>query len=189
MGQDYLIAYVTLMLRLVLGLIFLSSGILKLTNFKWFASAVDNYRILPTFLITPASLILVIGEVIGGLGILTGTFLQVSSYMILSLLIVFVIAISINLFRKRSIQCGCGGLIGNRKISKNIIIRNLVFCVAVSLIIFFDSKWFSVDFVLGINKVSTGYPPTLSGALLVVASLAVLIIVTYRKVNQLEVLK
>ncbi|MBJ6950286.1 hypothetical protein JG666_23760, partial [Vibrio cholerae] len=51
------------------------------------------------------------------------------------LLLVYSVAISINLLRgRKEISCGCGGVLGNHKLSWMLVVRNL-FIGAVSVIL------------------------------------------------------
>lgn len=93
--------------RLIIGFTFVYAGIEKIMNPDEFAVAVKNYRVLPDILVNFFAIILPWIELLAGLTILGGLFYRGGNLIILTLLIVFAVAISINLIRGVDISCGC----------------------------------------------------------------------------------
>lgn len=99
--------YMTLIVRLVVGGIFIYASLDKITTPAQFARIVYNYHLLPSSLINIFALVLPWVELICGIFLIVG-FKQKGSILILNLLVLtFIVALTINLFRGVNIECGC----------------------------------------------------------------------------------
>ncbi len=119
----YIVA-IRLFLRLLLGMILLSVGISKLTHPKRFQRGIQDYQVLPPSIeaVFSASAILAFGisvaEIVTGLGLIMGLLLLPAILLAAILMLIFSIAMSLNLVRGRSdLSCHCGGAIGDHRIS------------------------------------------------------------------------
>jgi putative oxidoreductase len=100
--------HTALVFRMVLGLTFLYASLDKIAYPQNFSQIVYNYKILPSFVVNIFAITLPWVELICGLFLIGGIFLESSSLLILILLAVFTIATSFNVFiRGIDIQCGC----------------------------------------------------------------------------------
>jgi uncharacterized membrane protein YphA (DoxX/SURF4 family) len=118
--------YFLLLLRIVLGLIFIFAAIEKIITPENFSVSIANYKILPVELINIPAITLPWIELVSGLLLLLGIWVKENSAIIIFLLIVFTIAIIISLFRGLNIDCGCfgtiyGSRIGLMKVTENIL--------------------------------------------------------------------
>ena len=93
--------------RVLFGIIFLGSGISKLTAPKEFAFIIENYGLIPGTWIMPAALILSTLEVAAGLGLLLD--IRGSLAVVTGLLILFVSVLSYGIWLGLDIDCGCFG--------------------------------------------------------------------------------
>jgi Methylamine utilisation protein MauE len=92
-----------------LCLLLIAAGLHKLGERLRFQGILAAYQVLPTFLISPLSLLIPIFEILLGLAWATGWETGLVSMATASLFAVYAIAMSINLMRGRSyIDCGCG---------------------------------------------------------------------------------
>jgi len=96
-----------ILFRFIIGFTFIYSGLEKITNPAEFAMVVKNYRILPDILVNLFAIILPWIELLAGLAIFIGLYHRGGNLIILALLIIFTLAISINLIRGVDISCGC----------------------------------------------------------------------------------
>ncbi|MBN2092363.1 DoxX family membrane protein [candidate division KSB1 bacterium] len=96
-----------ILFRCIIGFTFIYAGIEKIMNPGEFAVAIKNYRILPDVLVNLLAIILPWIELLAGLAIFTGLYHRGGNLIVLTLLIIFTMAISINLFRGVDISCGC----------------------------------------------------------------------------------
>lgn len=93
--------------RIVLGLIFFYSGLVKIADAQLFVTAVENYRLLPDFLAPFLAVVLPWIELAAGVLLVSG-FKPLPAVTLISLmLIVFIAALSISYFRGLNIDCGC----------------------------------------------------------------------------------
>jgi len=110
----------------LIGILFLYSGILKILNPVEFSLTVAKYGILPEKLINIFSVILPFIEAFSGFFLISGIFIKGSSLTISLLLLIFTIAISYVTIRGFSFECGCFEIIGETKTGILLIIRNLI---------------------------------------------------------------
>ena len=119
--------YFLLLLRVLLGLIFIIAATEKIAIPENFSVSIANYKLLPSEFINIPAIIIPWIELISGLLLLLGISVKENSAIITFLLVVFTITIIISLFRGLNIDCGCFGTtygeqIGILKISENIIL-------------------------------------------------------------------
>ncbi len=114
-----------------LAALFAASAAMKLAAPGQFASAMENYRILPSMLVAPAAWIIPALEAIGAVGILCPATRAAAALLIAALLTLFTAAIAVNLARgRREIDCGCFGAALRQTLSGWLIARNAIVLVA-----------------------------------------------------------
>lgn len=120
---------------LFFGYMFLTSSFGKIKEFSEHQKIIKAYKILPLGL-TKSFAILDIGfEIIVGVALLTLMIPELSTILASSLLLVYSIAIAVNLFRGRTdLDCGCGGIVGDNKISPILVLRNIILIGVLTLI-------------------------------------------------------
>src|SRR5262249_24330786 len=99
--------WLTVRVRIALGLIFIVAALPKIVDPPAFAHAVYNYRILPGSLVNLVALTLPWLELLSGLALVLGLFRRAATLVVGGLLLVFLAGISLNLARKNPIDCGC----------------------------------------------------------------------------------
>ena len=106
-SQIYKSEYFGLLIRLILGLVFIYASISKIINPLDFSIDIQNYRILPDSLTNLVAIILPWLELYCGLFIIFGILSRVSAAAIAFLMSVFIIALISALIRGLDINCGC----------------------------------------------------------------------------------
>ena len=96
-----------LLSRFILGIIFIYASIDKIIDPTKFSDTIDNYHITPYFLNNLSALIIPWIELLIGLCLLLGVFLNASSFIAILLLIFFIFIITQALIRGININCGC----------------------------------------------------------------------------------
>lgn len=96
-----------LVVRLVLGGIFIFAALDKIAEPDAFAKSINNYHLIPTVLLNIMALIMPWIELLAGIFLVIGVRLRASSALISGMLIVFLIAIISAIFRGYNIDCGC----------------------------------------------------------------------------------
>ncbi len=100
---------VVLLLRVVLGAIFVIAGASKVGHADMFAAQIAGFRLLPPFLIAPLALALPYLELLLGGYLILGLFTRTSAWVAAVLLAVFDAAIASAVVRGMSVSCGCFG--------------------------------------------------------------------------------
>lgn len=99
--------WLTVRVQIALGAIFVAAALPKITDPPSFAHMIYNYRILPGGLIHITALVMPWLELITGLALILGVWVKPARWIIGAMLVVFMVAISINLLRDNAIDCGC----------------------------------------------------------------------------------
>ena len=95
--------------RFGLGATFVYAAVAKIADPPSFAHEVFNYRILPGFAVNALALWLPWIELLAGIAVLAGFWPRGATALLSAFLVVFIVAISVNLARGRAIDCGCFG--------------------------------------------------------------------------------
>jgi len=101
--------WLTVRVQFVLAAFFVLAGIAKIADPPGFAHEIHNYGLVPGKLVNVMALILPWLEVITGVGLFLGIARRSAARILGILLIVFIIALGINLARKKPVDCGCFG--------------------------------------------------------------------------------
>ena len=108
--------YLQLLLRIILGVVFIFAGIEKIADPASFAVAISNYRILPYELINIPAIAIPWIEICSGILIIYGKWIKENSAIISALLLLFNLLIIIALIRGLDIECGCFGTLDAQKV-------------------------------------------------------------------------
>ena len=95
----------SLLIRLVLGLVFVYAGAVKLVDPKAFARVVSQYAIVPEFLLAPFAIGLPALEFLAGLGLVFN--IRGSLAVISALLVIFILVLGYGILNSMDIDCGC----------------------------------------------------------------------------------
>ena len=117
--------YLILSIRCLLGLVFIYASYDKILDPEKFARDIANYHIIPFGLENSIAIILPWLELLIGMGIILGIFLDGSVVLSGSFLILFIFMIFQAMMRGFNIECGCGlkegEMVGWPKILENIV--------------------------------------------------------------------
>ena len=119
-----MLADVILGLRWVLGLVFVTAGVLKLRVGRSFAQSIASYAIVPPFLHGPIARSLPIVELCLGGACMLGVLPIVAGWTACLMLLAFAGAVGWNLARGHQFDCGCGMTPGTA-ISWGLAVRDL----------------------------------------------------------------
>lgn len=108
MTRDWLThPWLTVRVQIALGAIFVVAALPKITDPPSFAHMIYNYRLLPGGLINITALIMPWVELLAGLALILGVWVRPARWIVGTMLVMFIIAIAINLARDNAIDCGC----------------------------------------------------------------------------------
>ena len=136
--------YLLLIIRLFLGFVFVYAAVTKISEPEGFSQAIYNYKLLPIFLVNILAIILPWIELTAGVLLIFGISVKENSAILNGLLIIFIIAIVISLFRGLDINCGCFGTVDGSKVGLIKILENIGLLIFGYLLIKFDSKFLSL---------------------------------------------
>lgn len=96
--------------RVALGVLFVYSSWSKIADPGLFANIVMKYELLPECMVGLFALILPMVELLAGLAIMFSKWMRESALLIVSLLLMFIVALASALARGLEIDCGCFGV-------------------------------------------------------------------------------
>lgn len=99
--------WLTIRVQIALGALFVIAAIPKIADPPGFAHMIYNYRIVPASLVNLMALTMPWVELLAGLALIIGVWKRAALGLIGAMLVVFIIAIGINLERGNAIDCGC----------------------------------------------------------------------------------
>ena len=129
--------WLALIIRLVVGAVFVYASLDKIMHPDGFAKAVYNYKILPASLVNITALFLPWLELLTGAALILGTKVKGASLIISAMLVVFLVAVTATLVRGISIDCGCfTSSSAGRKTGNGLLIQDTLLLLG-SLHLFF----------------------------------------------------
>lgn len=112
---------------LMLAVILLVAASHKLRVPRQFTRQLEAYELLPQKLTAPVARVLPVVEGVIAVALLVPVLRQIAAMAAAALLLLYALAIGINLWRgKRDIDCGCGGPGLERPLDASLIVRNAV---------------------------------------------------------------
>ncbi|MGB9763824.1 MAG: MauE/DoxX family redox-associated membrane protein [Candidatus Saccharicenans sp.] len=128
--------YFLLLLRLIIGGIFIWAAVTKIADPLSFAQDVRNYRLTGQLVSFLTALFLPWIELLGGLFLIIGIFPRASALLLSGLLTFFIMLVAITIIRGINVECGCFGTI-SRRTDFWLILEDAVWLV-MSLILLFS---------------------------------------------------
>ena len=101
--------WLTQRVQFVLAAVFVVAAVGKIADPPGFAHEIHNYALLPGVAINAMAILLPWLELVCGLALFFGVARRSAARILGVLLVVFVIALGINLLRGRPVDCGCFG--------------------------------------------------------------------------------
>lgn len=102
-------AAVTLVIRLLIGALFIAAGASKAGHFNELAEAIAGFRILPQPVIAPLAVLLPFFEIGIGLYLLVGLYTRTAAFTGAAALVIYSAAIASAVIRHIPANCGCFG--------------------------------------------------------------------------------
>ena len=136
---------ITLVLRLVLGVVFVWASIHKVQHPELLAATSRSYEIIPVSLSNLFAIFLAWSELFAGVFLIVGVFTRQAALVVALLLAMFIIAISATMIRGLVIDCGCFDEEGH-PVDWVVLARNLLLILTAFLVYRFDRGYFSLPF-------------------------------------------
>lgn len=120
--------------RIFLGIIFILASVDKIADPVAFAGIIKNYQILPEIMIGPVAYFLPWLEFVCGAMLVCGVFVDAAVAILMGMLLVFIAALSANLYRGIDVACGCFSTdAASASDMQMTIARDVVFLIAAGL--------------------------------------------------------
>lgn len=135
------VGHMTLVIRVVLGAVFLFSSAGKIANPDAFATIVTNFQLLSPQLVSLTAIILPWVEAICGVALVVGRMEKGAALLVSAMMMVFIAIILYNGYRGLNVACGCFSLAAKEpsNITLNTL-RNLVILAAGGWVLFFSGN-------------------------------------------------
>jgi len=120
--------YLVLMVRIILGCVFIVASIEKAANPASFVQSIGNYRLVSFDVATVMATVLPWIELLCGLAFLFGLFTRGGAFLSFIMLIVFTAAVTSAVLQGLDISCGCFtqdptvGKVGWMKVGENVLL-------------------------------------------------------------------
>ena len=102
------LSIVVLISRILIGGILIYSSFEKFIDPSRFASVINNYHIIPFGLENSFGIILPWIELIVGICLMLGIFIDGVAFIVIIIMVIFIIAITYAIINGYNIECGCG---------------------------------------------------------------------------------
>ncbi|MFT5132128.1 MAG: putative membrane protein YphA (DoxX/SURF4 family) [Gammaproteobacteria bacterium] len=110
---------------LTLSYVFVVAGFHKIRDIVEFKSTLENYQVVPTFLLSFFVYLIPVLELLTGIALIVPFTSELAAISASVLLIMYLFAMGINLVKgRRTIDCGCGGTEQKQNISEWLLLRN-----------------------------------------------------------------
>ena len=129
-----------LAIRIFFGFIFIFAAVTKIADPAGFSQSIYNYKLMPDFIINLLAIAFPWIELVAGILLVFGISVKENSAILSGLLVIFIFAIAISLFRGLNIDCGCFGTAGGTKVGIQKILENIGLLILGLILIKFDSK-------------------------------------------------
>lgn len=135
-----------LVLRVLIGGLFVFSSLHKIEDPGAFAVAIRGYKLLPASLSNIFALFVAWSELVSGVMLVLGVFTKKAAGAIAILLLMFIGAIGTTMIRGIAVDCGCFSNKGGQQTSDLfLIVRNVFLLAAAVIVMHFDRGAFSLS--------------------------------------------
>ena len=122
--------FAELVLSYLLAALFLVSGIAKVLRIADFREAVAGYNLVASSMVGPIATAVPAMELTIGMAFVIGAQRLVVALLAGTMVLVFTMAVVVNLWRGRRIDCGCYGISRERRTGWPTVSRNVMFLIA-----------------------------------------------------------
>jgi len=147
--------YFHLIVRLLLGMLFLYAGVGKIVDPFGFAVDIHNYKLFPELMIGMSAVFVPWLEAVAGASLILGVSVRGSSLLIAALLISFIALIGISALRGLDVECGCFSGV-KRSVGYLAIVEDTIMLAGALFVLFFDNVQLSPGRLVLFLKSSRG---------------------------------
>lgn len=137
---------VLLFFRLFLSMVFFISSINKMRQFQSFTATITAYRLLPETWSKSLAVIITGTEFSVSVLLFMGWQSQIAASVSIFMLLIFSIALGINLIRGRAdLECGCSGTRYDQEISLGLLGRNIALSIVAACVLVWGGGLMALD--------------------------------------------
>ena len=118
------LSIIVIIARILIGGILIYASVNKIADPGGFARAIDNYHLIPFGLENIMAIVLPWLELIVGICLIFGLFIDGAAFLVIVMMVIFIVAITFAILSGYNIECGCGlkpgELVGVQKIIENL---------------------------------------------------------------------
>lgn len=139
--------------RLLLAAVFAVAGVGKITDQAGSRKALSDFG-LPTILVAPAAVLLPVFELACALALLPSVSAWWGAVGVFAMLVVFTLAIGVNLALGRTPECHCFGQIHTGRIGWNTLLRNFALAAISAFVLWQEARHPDVGLVSGFESLN-----------------------------------
>lgn len=99
--------WLTVRVQIALGVIFIAAALPKIVDPPSFSHMIYNYKLVPQPFLGAVALTMPWVELLCGVALVLGIWRKTAAKLVGAMLVMFIVAISINLARGNAVNCGC----------------------------------------------------------------------------------
>ena len=136
--------WLTVRVQIALGVIFVVAALPKIVDPPSFAHMIYNYRLVPGPLVNFLALFMPWLELLCGLALILGIWKVAARNLIAAMLVMFIVAIAINLARGNAIDCGCFDVSAvGKSVDERLADMRLVILRDIGMLLMVAQLWFA----------------------------------------------
>jgi uncharacterized membrane protein YphA (DoxX/SURF4 family)/peroxiredoxin len=125
-----------LVLRILFGLLFIFSGVTKVSDVSAFQDAIMKFAVIPDYYVEFVSYVICLLEILIGFCITFNLFTTLMLQIMIYTLVLFTSVIVVQLVQGGDISCGCFGDLSSDKIDELTVVRNIVLILWAFLLLY-----------------------------------------------------
>lgn len=138
--------YLTLLFRVILGVVFCYAAVDKIVHIDQFARAIYFYHIAPGWTVNAMAVVMPMVEMIAGICLILGIMPKGAATLIVAMLVMFIVALTIVYVRGVDINCGCFSVSSRGKESAvGLIWRDLLLLLMGLQVLFLGRDFLSLQ--------------------------------------------
>lgn len=121
--------HIVLILRIILGLLYILASVFKFPDIKRFATSIASFGFVPRKLIKPIAYLHPVVEFAVGIAILFNIYLREAAFIGLVFIVIADVFVTYGYFKKKIDDCGCYGIAIKVPVTKYKLVENAIWTI------------------------------------------------------------